>query len=211
MTVPRLRPGDRVRFVSPASAPDRDAGVRGVFATRGGKGAHRIAAHLDVESIRADPKRLVGFSDITYLHLALQRAGVAVGFHGPLTNWNDDYYGPLCAEELRRALMDAGPVLVRRRADDYTASLSRGPAATGPLVGGNLDALSRSVGWALPDLTGTIVLMEDGHGTGLGQIDRCLAQLVESGSLDRIATVPLGVPATIDPTAGVLTVTPGVH
>ena len=76
----------------------RDPGVRAVFATRGGKGAYRIAGQLDVEAARADPKPLVGFSDITYLHLALHRAGVPGGFHGPLLNWNDDF----CDAALRR-------------------------------------------------------------------------------------------------------------
>ena len=103
MSAPRVRVGDRVRFVSPASTPDREAvargaellrswgldveiaphafdtqgylaghdadrlsdlndalrdpGVRAVFATRGGKGAYRIAADLDVAAARADPSQ----------------------------------------------------------------------------------------------------------------------------------------------------------
>lgn len=115
-----------------------------------------------------------------------------VGFHGPFTNWNDDYYGPGCGEALRRALMCVEPVVVHRQPGDYTAALSRGPVATGPLIGGNFDTLSRSVGWALPDLSGAILLIEDSHGTGLGQIDRCFAQLVHSGSLDAIAGIAVG-------------------
>lgn len=236
--VPRLRPGDRVRLVSPASTPtaeavergvevlkqwglrpelgehvfdrhgylagtdlDRladlhdafgDPGIRAVFATRGGKGAYRITADLDLETIRADPKPLVGFSDITYLHLALQRAAIPVGFHGPATNWNDDYYNAECAEALRRALMETTPVIVHSDPTDYTARFTAGSAVSGVLVGGNLDAISRCVGWALPPLDQCILLLEDQHGTGLGQIDRCLAQLVGSGALDRLAGIALG-------------------
>ena len=48
------------------------------------------------------------------------------------------------------------------------------------------------MGWALPDLDGAILLLEDHHGTGLGQIDRCFAQLVHGGHLDRIVGVALG-------------------
>ncbi len=49
----------------------RDPNVRAVFATRGGEGASRVADRLDFDAMRADPKPLVGFSDITILHLAL--------------------------------------------------------------------------------------------------------------------------------------------
>ena len=238
MTVPRVRKGDRVRLVSPASPPSRDGvargvelleswglrveigrhafdhlgylagddqarladlneafrdpGVRAVFATRGGKGAYRIADGLDIEAARADPKPLVGFSDITYLHLALQRAGVPGSVHGPLLNWNDDFCDARCAEKLRRALMEVEPVKVASDPAAYTARFTAGEPVTGTLVGGNFDTISRSVGWALPDLDGAILLLEDHHGTGLGQIDRCFAQLVHGGHLDRIVGVALG-------------------
>lgn len=238
MTVPRLRAGDRVRLVSPASTPSRDGvargvelleswglrveigrhtfdqlgylaggdherladlnealrdpGVRAVFATRGGKGAYRIVDQLDVEAARADPKPLVGFSDITYLHLALLRAGVPGSVHGPMLNWNDDYCDVGCAENLRWALMEDEPILVRNDPAEYTARFTAGDPATGTLVGGNFGTLSSSVGWTLPDLTGAILLLEDHHGTGLGQIDRCFAQLVHGGHLDRVAGVALG-------------------
>lgn len=238
MSVPRVREGDRVRLVSPASRPSpdglargvellegwglrvevgrhafdrhgylagedrdrsadldeafRDPGVRAVLATRGGKGAYRIAAQLDVEAARADPKPLVGFSDITCLHLALHRAGVPVGFHGPMLNWNDDYCDATCAEALRRALMVVEPVMVPSDPAEYTARFTTGGPVTGTLLGGNLDSIARSVGWALPALDGVILLLEDHHGTGLGQIDRCFAQLFHSGRLDRVAGFAIG-------------------
>lgn len=170
----------------------RDPGVRAIFATGGGKGAYRIAAHLDFDAARADPKPLVGFSDITSLHLALHTAGTPLGFHGPTTNWNDDYYNAECAESLRRALMVPQPVVVRSNPADYTAQLTAGEPVTGVLVGGNFDTITRSVGWALPDLAGTILLIEDHHGTGLGQIDRCFAQLANSGQLGKVAGIAIG-------------------
>jgi muramoyltetrapeptide carboxypeptidase len=51
----------------------RDPEVRAIIATRGGKGAYRIADKLDFGAARADPKFVVGFSEITILHLALWR------------------------------------------------------------------------------------------------------------------------------------------
>jgi muramoyltetrapeptide carboxypeptidase len=170
----------------------RDPGVRGVFATTGGKGAYRIATQLDFEAARADPKPFVGFSDITYLHLALHRAGVAGSIHGPFVNWSDEYCDADCAEALRRSLMEPEPVVISSGLTDYTAQLSTGGKATGVLVGGHFDSISRAVGWALPTLDNAILLLEDHHGTGLGQIDRCLAQLVHSGLLRNLRGVALG-------------------
>ena len=170
----------------------RDPGVRGVFATTGGKGAYRVAPHLDFNAARADPKPFVGFSDITYLHLALLRADVGGSVHGPFVNWSDEYYDADCAEGLRRSLMDPEPVVISSRVSDYTAQLSSGGKATGTLVGGHFDSVSRAVGWALPALDDAILLLEDHHGTGLGQVDRCLAQLVHAGLLGNLRGIALG-------------------
>lgn len=60
----------------------RDPGVRAVVATTGGGGAYRIADDLDFAAVRADPEPLVGFSDITNLHLALWRHCRVAGIHG---------------------------------------------------------------------------------------------------------------------------------
>ena len=49
----------------------RNPDIKAIFATRGGKGAYRIADGLDFEAARKHPKILVGFSEITILHLAL--------------------------------------------------------------------------------------------------------------------------------------------
>jgi len=170
----------------------RDPGVRAVFATRGGKGAYRIADRLDLEAARADPKPLVGFSDITYLHLALLRAETPGSVHGPMLNWNDDFCDARCAENLRRALMEVEPIVVHSDSAEYTARFTAGQPATGTLIGGNFGSICHSVGWTLPDLGGAILLLEDHHGTGLGQIDRCFTQLVHGGHLDRVVGVALG-------------------
>lgn len=83
----------------------RDPRLRAILTTRGGKGSYRIADRLDFEAARGDAKPIVGYSDITALHLAMWRWSRVVTMHGPYAGW-DDYYGPAAAESLRRALMD---------------------------------------------------------------------------------------------------------
>src|SRR3546814_16096692 len=60
-----------------------DPEVRAVFATRGGWGCARILPYLDFAKIRANPKLLVGFSDITALPLAFEARPGFVPIHAP--------------------------------------------------------------------------------------------------------------------------------
>ena len=61
-----------------------DPGVRAIIATRGGAGAYRIADRIDFDAVRADPKPVVGFSDITNIHLALWANTGLATVHGGL-------------------------------------------------------------------------------------------------------------------------------
>ena len=235
---PRLRPGDRVRLVSPASPPEReqvlrgaeilrswglvveigehafdrrghylagrdedrladinealrDPGVRAMFSTRGGKGAYRIAHALDFEAARRDPKPLVGFSDITILHLALWKRCRIPGFHGPHAGWDDAWYGDAAADSLRRALMEPEPISVRQDPAEFTAGIVREGTADGVLIGGNLGMIGMAVGWACPSFDGAILLIE-AIDTHIGQVDRTLTQLMRSGVLDGLEGVAVG-------------------
>jgi muramoyltetrapeptide carboxypeptidase len=233
---PKLRAGDKVRFVSPASTPDepavfervkiledwglkvdlgrhvfrkngylagsdqerledfnealRDPEVRAVFATRGGKGSYRIADQLDFEAVRRDPKYVVGFSDITVLHLSLYRHCRLVGLHGALM---DD--GTIISEENRKALRDAvmapRSAVIRARSDEPTSLLTTTGRARGRLIGGNLDMVATAAGWALPDLSGAILLLET-VSMYLGQVDRQLTTLRKAGHLRGLSGIALG-------------------
>ena len=163
----------------------RDPGVRAIVATRGGAGAYRIADALDFAAARADPKPLLGFSDITPLHLALlHHAGIA-SIHGCL-------FGARAIASCHRLLMDAGPVVLQRDPAAYSAAVTRAGRAEGPLIGGNLRGIAGCVGVRMPSLAGAILLLEDERKVGLGQVDRQLTQLIRSGALDGVAGVALG-------------------
>jgi muramoyltetrapeptide carboxypeptidase len=235
---PRLRPGDRVRFVSPASTPERDKvargaeiledwgltveigahafdtkghylagtdghrladinealrdpGVRAIFSTTGGKGAYRIAHALDFAAACRDPKPLVGYSDVTILHLALWQQCRLAGFHGPFVSWSDEHYGDDTADQLRRALMEPEPLTIRQDAREITAKLVVEGTTSGILMGGSLGMIGTSVGWACPSFTGAILLIE-AVDAFIGQIDRTLTQLRRSGCLDGLRGVAVG-------------------
>jgi muramoyltetrapeptide carboxypeptidase len=163
----------------------RDPGVRAIITTRGGAGAYRIADRIDFDAVLADPKPLVGFSDITSIHLSLlHRCGLAA-IHGSL-------FGITCQPTVRQLLMTTKPVTLKRNPTAVSASLEVSGRASGPLIGGNLAMLATSVGVRIPDLDGAILFLEDQRVVGLGTIDRQLTQLISSGTLDGIAGIALG-------------------
>jgi muramoyltetrapeptide carboxypeptidase len=147
----------------------------------GGKGAYRISHLLDFEAARSNPKPLIGFSDITILHMALWRHCRLVGM-----------YGHAGALGTRNALMSDEPVLVLQDPAEPTAAVTVPGRATGYLMGGNLGTLRTSLGRELPRLDGAILLIEDTKGTGLGQVDRELTQLMKSGYLDGLHGIAVG-------------------
>ena len=162
-----------------------DPEVRAVITTRGGAGAYRIADALDFDAVRRDPKPLVGFSDITFLHLALWHHCRSNSIHGALA-------GPTARATVRQLLMTDEPLSLATRPDAVSAAVSAGGRATGPLVGGNLTAVATSVGVRLSGLEGAVLFLEDQRQKGLGFADRLLTQLLASGVLDGIAGIVLG-------------------
>ncbi|WP_392714212.1 LD-carboxypeptidase [Rhizobium ruizarguesonis] len=169
----------------------RDPTVRAIFATRGGKGSYRIADRLDFEAARKDPKFVIGFSDITMLHLSLQKHCGLVCIHGALMADEDGTVGEVNREALRRALMVPEPVTVASRPDEPTSALTTGGTVEGTLIGGNLDMVSTAAGWALPDLKGAILLLEAVN-MHIGQVDRQLTMLRKAGHLDGVTGIALG-------------------
>lgn len=75
------------------NAAARDPAVRAIFAVKGGYGLTRILDRIDYPALRADPKVVAGFSDLTALHLAVAKRSRLVTFHAPMPQfglWRDD-------------------------------------------------------------------------------------------------------------------------
>lgn len=162
-----------------------DPSVRALVTTRGGAGAYRILDGLDYDAIRADPKPLVGFSDITYLHLAIWQRCRVPGIHGCLV-------GRRAIKTSRELLTESKTTVQHRNSKLMSAAVEVSGQACGLLMGGSLTALAGMVGVGLPDFDGAILLIEAERTIGLGQVDRQLTQLIRSGALDGIQGIALG-------------------
>ena len=171
----------------------RDPGIRAVICTRGGYGAQRIVDGLDLDAVRADPKLVVGFSDITAIQLALWRGAWLVTVHGPGAAWLDDRTPEASAESLRAVLMGAAPSVVRADPGAESGPVAvPGPVATGTFLGGNLCLLTSSIGTRdEPDPDGAILLLEEVDEEPY-KVDRMLTHLRRAGLLDGLAGIALG-------------------
>ncbi len=174
--------------------PDIDA----VWALRGGYGSMRILPLLDFSPLLTRPKALIGFSDITALHLVLIRAGL-VSFHGPHPA---DQPTPVTDACFRRVLFDpesAGP-LPAPGPEGAPATLVGG-VAEGVLVGGNLSMVAATCGTpAGMTAEGRIVFLEEVGETGY-RVDRMLAQLRLAGALDGAVALAFGQFTEVPPYA----------
>jgi muramoyltetrapeptide carboxypeptidase len=86
-------------------------------------------------------------------------------------------------------------------ADEPTSVLTTRGQAHGILLGGNLDMIATAAGWVLPNLEGTILLIEDVE-KGLGHIDRHLTRLLKAGCLNGILGVAIGQFTGFDQASG---------
>jgi muramoyltetrapeptide carboxypeptidase len=162
-----------------------------IFAARGGYGCLRLLDHIDFEAARAHPKILVGYSDITALHLAMfERAGW-LGLSGPMiaTDWPDI---GMASEQLFWDLAAAGWSGELLGPDRQRLLGRRSGTAEGSLVGGNLATITALVGSRyMPAMEGAILFIEDVNEPPY-RIDAYLAHLKLSGVLGKLGGLVVG-------------------
>ncbi len=196
----------------------RDPQVAAIFAGNGGYGTMRLLERLDYAFIRAHPKLVVGFSDLTALHAALNRRAGLVTLHGPTAMsglgrregmdpvaerwffhaverpaevpWVIDA-AELASAAVETALSASGAAADAEEPPAALGSWGRGKAR-GRLVGGNLSLVSALEGtpYAI-DLRDAILLVEDVREAPY-RIDRMLRQLQLAGKLAGLRGAILG-------------------
>ncbi len=177
-----------------------DREVKAIWAGRGGSGGAQVLPHVDWGLVRANPKILCGYSDVTALHLAMQRRAGVVSFHAPqaISTWSD-----FSREHLVAAIMEprtgramAGAAENRAKAakqPEFAERVVREGVAEGPLTGGNLSVLSALAGTPYgARMKGRVVFLED-IGEAPYRINRMLTHLTLSGDLPSAAGLMLGV------------------
>ncbi|MBA2690813.1 MAG: LD-carboxypeptidase [Burkholderiales bacterium] len=165
-----------------------DPEVKALIAARGGFGSIHTLPHLDLSGFAANPKRIVGCSDLTtLLHYVWQETQVVT------------YHGPMVAGDLGRG-MDAASEA------DFMATLAgrssaakfiplevlHPGAAEGTLTGGCLSLLSASMGTPYEFEPADGLLFVEDIREHPYKVDRMLTQLLLGGKLDAVRGIVFG-------------------
>ncbi|OPZ73052.1 MAG: putative murein peptide carboxypeptidase [bacterium ADurb.Bin478] len=161
-----------------------DPEVSAIVALRGGYGALRILPYLDYEAIRRNPKILLGYSDVTSLHLAIHKLAGIVTFHGPVALSTFNEYS---TRYFRKTLMQTQAVgVIEEPAAGLPALQTFGKKSgrvQGALVGGNMTLVCAGLGTPYEIETQDRVLFLEEVGEEPYALDRMLTQLDQAGKL----------------------------
>ena len=165
-----------------------DREVRAIVCARGGYGATRVIERFGpriVAALARDPKPIVGFSDITALHVLWERVGVR-SVHAPMV-------ARLGVEgALDPALFDRWCAVLEGDAHLLATSSAAKATVEGVSAGGNLAVLAAMAGTDFtPRFRDRIVFLED-VGERPYRVDRMLTQLRAARCFEGARGVVLG-------------------
>jgi len=159
--------------------------VKAILVGRGGYGAMRVLQGQGLEGLAEAPRWIVGFSDVTALHVMAGRAGVA-SIHGP----NVTGLGK-ASPAVRAAWLAA---LERpRHTEEWEGLTTLQPGSgRGPVCGGNvalIEAMASAGRLSLP--SGGVLMLEDVDERPY-RLDRMLTSLRMGGHLSGLSAIVLG-------------------
>lgn len=176
--------------------PDIDA----VLCVRGGYGCTRILDLLDYDSIKSNPKALIGFSDITALINTIYKKTGLVGFHGPVGKTLDDEYSQTYFKKVLMDPQESLPIknaILKdpkqyRNSEYYRYTITKG-IGQGELVGGSLSLVTAMIGTPYEiDFTDKLVFLEDVEEAPY-RMDRMLTQLTQVDTFLKAKGIIFGV------------------
>ena len=178
----------------------RDSDIKAIWCIRGGSGCISLLASLDYALIRAHPKILIGYSDITALHLAIYRHAGLVTFHGPVagsgaSNYSTEQMLTVLMEPRTSYTIEMAPENAQRALTEphYAVRTATHGQATGRLIGGNLSMVSALAGTPYAaDFRRAILFLEDVNEAPY-RIDRWMTQLDLAVGFRNAAAVMVGI------------------
>jgi muramoyltetrapeptide carboxypeptidase len=153
--------------------------VKAILCARGGYGSNYLLSYLNLDLIKANPKMLMGYSDVTSLLTYIHDQTGLVTYHGPM---------------VAKDFADAEGEI------DFVSSLNasvsgrqlRPGACSGKLYGGCLSLLAESLGTPFEIATADTVMFVEDVGAKPYQIDRMLMHLKLAGKLETVRGIIFG-------------------
>jgi len=170
-----------------------DPSVKAIMCARGGYGVSRILDRLGFTRMKEKPKWIIGFSDITALHIHIARMAPTVSIHSKMCNsFPDDWETaePVVQETILSIKQALTGTKMRYQAspDDH----NRTGVGDGILIGGNLSIINHLMGTASEINTSGRILFLEETGEYLYSLDRMFVNLRRSGKLAKLAGLVIG-------------------
>ena len=189
----------------------RDERVKAVFAVIGGHNSNQLLPYLDYELIRNHPKILCGYSDLTALTNAIYAKTGLVTYSGPAYSTLGMVHGlEFTLEYLQRCLFSSEPYGIdnpaqwsddlwfidqenRQYNPDHGIGVFNQGQAKGKIVGGNLCTFNLLQGTEyMPDLTNSVLFIEDDELTFAENFDRDLQSLLQQKAFAHVQGLVIG-------------------
>ena len=188
-----------------------DPQVKGILSAIGGFTSNQLLRYIDYDLVRANPKVLCGFSDITALGTAIYVKTGLVTYSGPhFSTFGMEKGLNYTLEYFKKCLMDTEPFVVEPSSewsDDswYQDQQNRNfipndgfqvvneGQAEGTLLGGNLCTLNLLQGTEyMPSLAESILLLEDDEESKPRTFDRDLQSLIHQPGFNGVKGIMMG-------------------
>lgn len=188
-----------------------DPKVKGVFAVIGGFNVNQLLRYIDWDSIRKNPKMFIGYSDTTALQNAILAKADLATYSGPAySTFGQKLHFEYTLDYFKKCLMSEAPYTIepaKEWTDDtwYLDQDKRVPIpndgwwplaegqAEGTVIGGNLCTFNLLQGTEFfPDLSNSILFIEDDAETDYIHFDRDLESLLSVPSARSIRGIVIG-------------------
>ena len=188
-----------------------DKEVKMIIAVIGGFNSNQLLPYLDYELIKANPKILCGYSDITALNNAFYTKTGLVTYSGPhYSTFGQKKHFDYTLEHFKKCLFENGPFEVKApeywsndewykdqenrnliKNDGYLV-INEGEA-NGTIIGGNLCTLNLLQGTEfMPSLEDSILFLEDDETTNRVTFDRDLESLTQLPDFKGVRGIVIG-------------------
>jgi muramoyltetrapeptide carboxypeptidase len=163
-----------------------DDSIQGILCARGGYGSARITDRIDLSALYQNPKWLIGFSDITSLHLKFLKSGIQ-SLHATMPVLFPRAESAISVESLRKILFNGSATL------SSTECIYNKPGqCEGVVVGGNLSLIVDSLGTKTELDTDDKILVIEEIDEYFYKVDRMLTQLKRAGKLHGLKGLVVG-------------------
>ncbi len=193
----------------------RDKEVKCIISTIGGMNSNSLLPYIDYETLKKNPKIIIGYSDMTAILLGIYSKINLVTFYGPalvasfgeigeLAEWTFRYFediliNPEAPYKIKNPsvwtdeFIDWEKQVDSKKVFDNKLITVNGGEVTGRLIGGNLNTLYGIYGSQfMPEIKeGDILLIEDSL-TDASMVERSFSHLKINGVFDKIGGLILG-------------------